>query len=117
MSSKVSFEGIGEVIATFYAGDGVTAGQVVKLSGDSKVAACTAGERFCGLSVSVKTGCAAVQVGGFAEVHCTDSTVAVGLATLTADGSGGVKKAGSGDAGAEYLVVSKDTAGFITLKM
>lgn len=117
MSSKVSFEGIGEVIATFYAKDGVTAGQMVKLSGDSKVAACSAGERFCGVAVSVKTGCAAVQVEGFAEVPCTDGTVTVGLMPLTADGVGGVKKAESSDTGKEYLVVSKDTAGFVTLKM
>ena len=33
MSSKVSFEGIGEVNATFYAAEGVEAGRAVKLSG------------------------------------------------------------------------------------
>ena len=31
---KVSFGGIGEVVATFYAGETVKAGQVVKMSGD-----------------------------------------------------------------------------------
>lgn len=117
MSSKVSFEGIGEVLATFYADEGVTAGQMVKLSGDSRVAACTAGEAFCGVAVAVKTGCAAVQVEGFVEVPCADGAVTVGRIALTADGSGGVKKAGSGETGTEVLVVSKDTTGVITLKM
>ena len=44
MKNKVSFEGIGEVVATFYAGEGVKAGQVVKIGGDSSVAPCAAGE-------------------------------------------------------------------------
>lgn len=117
MRGKVSFEGIGEVLATFYAGEDVTAGQVVKLSGDSQVAACAAGEAFCGVAVSVKTGCAAVQVEGFAEVPCADGAVTVGRIALTADGSGGVKTAGSDETGTEVLVVSTDAAGFVTLKM
>ena len=33
MKDRVSFEGIGEVMATFYAGEGVKGGQVVKLGG------------------------------------------------------------------------------------
>lgn len=106
MRGKVSFEGIGEVNATFYAADGVEAGQVVKLSGDSTAAPCAAGERFCGVAVSVKTGYAAVQVAGFAEVPCTDGAVAPGWVSLTADGAGGVKKAGDGDAGGEHLVAA-----------
>ncbi len=106
MSSKVSFEGIGEVNATFYAADGVEAGRAVKLSGEGTVAPCAAGERFCGVAVSVKTGYAAVQVAGFAEVPCADETVAPGWVSLTADGTGGVKKAGTGEAGGEYLVAA-----------
>jgi len=116
MKSKVSFEGIGEVTATFYAGDGVTAGQVVKLGGEARVEPCGAGERFCGLCAGVKDGCAAVQVGGFAELACEDETVGAGYVTLTADGKGGVKKAGSGDKGREYLVAGVD-AGFAAVKM
>ena len=53
MKDRVSFEGIGEVMATFYAGEGVKGGQVVKLGGDGEVAPCAAGERFFGDRKSV----------------------------------------------------------------
>ena len=43
MKDRVSFEGIGEVMATFYAGEGVKGGQVVKLGGDGEVIHCGAG--------------------------------------------------------------------------
>ena len=95
MKDRVSFEGIGEVMATFYAGEGVKG-----------VAPCAAGERFCGLAVSGSDGYAGVQVAGFAQMKCGDGAVAAGYVTLTADGSGGVKKVAGGDQGQEYLVVS-----------
>ncbi|MFQ7450703.1 MAG: hypothetical protein ACLRNQ_03900 [Flavonifractor plautii] len=44
--SRISFEGIGEVAATFACGEGVKAGQVVKLTGDGTVGPCGDGERF-----------------------------------------------------------------------
>lgn len=117
MTSKVSFEGIGQTAATFFAADGVKSGAVVKLSGDAKVAPCAAGEKFCGVATTnVKDGCAGVQVSGFAVVSCADETVTVGYVSLTADGNGGVKKAGKDDAGAEYLVVSV-TGGSATILM
>ncbi len=116
MVGKVSFEGIGAVTATFYAGEGVEAGQVVKLSADATVAGCAAGERFCGVAGAVREGCAPVQVAGLAQVKCEDKTVAAGYVSLTADGKGGVKKAGTGDKGQEYLVVAVDGGG-ITIKM
>lgn len=109
MNSKVSFEGIGQSVATFFAGEGVKAGTVVKLSGAATVAPCAAGERFCGVAnTDAKDGCAGVQVKGFAVVACADETVTAGYATLTADGDGGVKKAGTADQGGEYLVVAVD---------
>lgn len=117
MKSKVSFEGVGEVAATFYAEEGVKAGQVVKVSGDATVAPCRAGERFDGVAASAREGCAGVLVGGFTAVKCADSAVTVGYVSLTADGDGGVKKAGTGDSGQEFLVVADDGAGIITIKM
>ncbi len=114
MKGKVSFEGIGEVTATFYAQEGVKKGQVVKLSGDSEAAPCAAGEGFCGVAATdCKDGCAGVQVAGFAQVSCADSGVTVGRVKLVSDGSGGVKQG----EGAEYLVVADDGAGTITIKM
>ena len=102
--SKVSFEGIGEVRATFYAQENTKAGQVVKLNGDSEVGPCAAGERFFGVAASGQDGYAGVKVHGFTEVDC-------------ADGKGGVKKAGSSDAGEEYLVTAKSAGDTITIKM
>ena len=117
MSKKVSFEGIGEVAATFYADGTVKAGQTVACSGDSTVKLCAAGSRFCGVAIgNDRGGCVGVQTGGFAQVKCADSTVTVGYVTLTGDGSGGVKKTGKDDAGAEHLVVSVDS-GVATILM
>lgn len=101
--SKVSFEGIGEVAATFACGTGVQEGQVVKLTGNGAVGACAAKERFCGVVLCVKDGYAAVQVGGLAQVTAGESVTA-GWVKLSADGTGGVQK--DDDTGTEYLVVS-----------
>lgn len=118
MSKKVSFEGIGEEVVTFYADGAVKGGQTVKCGGDSTVKLCPAGERFCGVAVAPpRGGCVAVQTGGFAQVACADATVTVGYVKLTGDGSGGVKKAGTTDAGQEYWVVADDGAGTITIKL
>lgn len=117
MTNKVSFEGVGEVAATFFAASGVERGAVVKLSGGSTVSPCADGDRFCGVALTkTKGGCAGVQVGGFAQVACADSAVTAGYTSLAADGAGGVKKAADG-AGQEYLVVADDGAGTITIKL
>ena len=118
MNKKISFEGIGELVATFYAGEGVKMGETVKVSGDSAVAPCDAGEKFCGVAATEpRGGCVGVQVSGMAQVKCADGSVTVGYVNLTADGNGGVKAAASGDKGGEYLVVADDGAGTITIKM
>ena len=61
--SRISFEGIGEVAATFACGEGVKAGQVVKLTGDGTVGPCGDGERFCGVALSAGEGFAAAPPG------------------------------------------------------
>ena len=71
--SRISFEGIGEVAATFACGEGVKAGQVVKLTGDGTVGPCGDGERFCGVALSAGEGFAAVQLGGLIRVVRPDS--------------------------------------------
>ena len=106
--SKISFEGIGEVAATFACGEGVRAGQVVTVSADGTVGACAAGGRFCGVALSAEDGYAAVQVGGFAVVPVSGEGVTAGLVKLSADGSGGVKL--DAGAGTEYLVAAVDGA-------
>ena len=78
MSSKISFEGIGEVVATFACGAGVAAGQVVKVTADGTVGTCSAGEKFCGVALSAEDGYAAVQLGGADQV-AADLHIDVGI--------------------------------------
>ena len=120
MNKQISFEGIGGDVATFWAASGVKPDEVVKLSADSTVAPCAAGERFCGVAVNAREGVSAVQFGGFVRLKCSDATVTPGFVTLTADGSGGVKKAStasdSTDKGQEYLVVAAES-GSLTVRL
>ena len=92
---NISFEGIGQVCATFLAG-GLTEGQVVKLSGNGTAAACAADDPFCGVALCCKDGACTVQVGGFVSVKYSGTAPAAGWCTLAADGKGGVKTAAGG---------------------
>ena len=76
--SRISFEGIGEVAATFACGEGVKAGQVVKLTGDGTVGPCGDGERFCGVALSAGEGFAAVQMGGLIRVAASGGALTEG---------------------------------------
>ena len=113
--SKVSFEGIGEVAATFLCGDGVEAGDVVKVTANGTVGACAAGEKFAGVALTVDGGHSAVQVEGLAKVKLGESHgVSVGWNHLLADGSGGVKKdSAQTPTGREHLVIAVDSDGAV----
>ena len=100
--SKISFEGIGETVATFACGESVAAGQVVKVD------VCSAGERPCGVALSAEDGYAAVQLGGLASVPISGEGVTAGWCKLSADGTGGMKQDASG--GTDYLVVQVETS-------
>ena len=76
--SRISFEGIGEVAATFACGEGVKAGQVVKLTGNGTVGPCGDGERFCGVALSAGEGFAAVQLGGLIRVAASGGALTEG---------------------------------------
>ena len=112
---KISFEGIGEVAATFACEDGVEAGKTVKVTGTGLVGPCAAGDRFCGVALSVKDGYAAVQVAGLVTLAVSGQGVSEGWLRLTADGSGGVKMAGDGDNGGEYLVAAVESGSAVAL--
>lgn len=99
----VSFDGIGQVTATFTAQEGVEAGMPVKLSANGTVAPCGDGDPLNAVAVLVKNGCAAVQVRGF--VRCKATGLSAGTVKLSADGSGGVKQDASG---AAFLVAEAD---------
>ena len=87
---KLSYEGIGQWAATF-ACDDLAEGELVKVSANGTVAACAAGDDFCGMVLSVGRG---------------GDACAVGWSGLSADGEGGVQADADGST---YLVVDVDT--------
>lgn len=101
----VSFNGIGQVNATFL-GKHLAENQVVKMSGHGTVAACADGDSFCGMALCCKDDACTVQVGGFVTVGYSGAAPAVGWTALAANGSGGVKTSASGRT---YLVAGADT--------
>ena len=109
--SKISFEGIGEVVATFACSEDVAAGQVVKVTEDGTVGPCTDGEKFCGVALSAQDGYAAVQLSGLVKAGVSGEGVAAGWCKLSADGTGGMKK--DTTAGSDYLVVRVETDGAV----
>lgn len=102
--SKISFEDIGNLMATFYAEEGVQDGQVVKMTGNGTVGPCGVGDVFCGVAGMPRAGVAGVQVGGFVRVPAT-MPLNAGMVGLVADGKGGVK---TGE-GVTVLVAEVDT--------
>ena len=107
---KISFEGIGEVVATFLKdSSAVKPGHVVCLADNETVGLGTAGKVPCGVAATVaKDGYVSVQIGGLAEVGYSGTTApTVGWSMLAADGAGGVKVVTSN--GRSYLTVSVDT--------
>ena len=95
---SVSFEGVGQVCATFW-GSGVTEGHVGALR---------AGDDFCGAALCCREDACTVQVGGFVRVSYTGTAPAVGRTSLTADGAGGVTCPEKG--GRACLVADVDSA-------
>ena len=104
---EVSFQGIGEWSATFMGG-GLTEGQVVKMSGNGTVTACSAEDDFCGVVQRGGPEACAVQLGGMVTVDYSGTAPAVGFAMLSADGAGGVKTAAE-NSGRSLLVTAVDT--------
>lgn len=110
--SNLSFDGIGAVVATFAADEGVKGGQVVKMTGNGQVGPCSDNDKFCGVALEPRAGIAGVQVKGFMTV--TGSGLSVGVATLAADSAGGVKSAAEG-VSATVVSVNEDGTAVICL--
>ena len=104
MNSKVSFEGIGELAATFYHAE-AEKGFPVMMSGGACVKNCNSGAEFIGVCSNVNAQTAQVQLHGYVRLPYTGSVPAVGFCALAANGSGGVTAAGS----RKYLVLDVDT--------
>ena len=103
---KVSFEGIGEMVATFAVAEDMEKGCMVKLDEAGCVRPCADGDEFIGMAVNVRQGYAGVQFSGMAQVAYSGAAPVCGWAKLSADGKGGVK---ADENGHEYLVVATDT--------
>lgn len=105
---KVSFEGIGESVVTFYNNKVAAAagGVPVKMSGNGEVSACSDGDKFFGAALACDADFAAVQTDGYFELGYTGTAPAVGFVKFVSNGAGGVKTA---ETGREFLVVDVDT--------
>ena len=98
---KLSYEGIGQWAATFACGE-VEEGEIVKVSANGTVAACGAGDGFCGMVLSVSRcgDACTVALGGMVTAGYTvpaqGAAPALGWSGLAADGSGGVQASAGG---------------------
>ena len=104
---EFSFEGIGQVAATFMVNGDVQPGMAVAITADSTVGPGKAGDALCGVILSAKNGMGAVQVSGMAKVGYVGTAPAIGTAMVGVDGSGQIKTVTSG--GMNCLIVSVDT--------
>lgn len=107
---SVAFQGMDNLVVTFQA-ETVTRGWPAAVCADNTVGNAGAGKAPAGIVLNLRSGHAAVQVKGFAEVKYSGSTAPVlGWNQLVADGSGGLRAAASGETGRACLVVNKNTA-------
>lgn len=109
---SISFEGIGEVSATFRAQNNaaIKPGNVLCLTDNLEVGLGSAGTIPCGVAASVSSdGYVGVVISGLLEVPYTGTSApTAGWNTLAADGLGGVSVPTEG--GASFLVISVDSA-------
>lgn len=104
---KVSFEGLGELVATFINGGSAEKGKLVKLSANATVSAASDGEVFAGMCISANESFADVMLSGCVTCPYTGTAPAVGYAKLASAGNGAVKAASGGR---EYLVLKVDAS-------
>ncbi len=101
---SVSFSGFAEKLLTFKNASAITAGYPVKVSANDTVAACSAGESFCGIAVESDSEYISVKVSGVITASYSGTAPTVGYAKLAGAASGKVAVAASG--GREYLVLA-----------
>ena len=105
----IRLEGFHNNCATFDAGEGVAAGQLVNITADGTASTAASGA-FAGMALSVREGKALVQITGYMKVKMDGSalgSLAYGAGSLAAAAGG---TAASGD-GRAVIVVDKDTDG------
>lgn len=106
----ICFEGVGQTAATFQVdGDSLLPGMAVTLAGSGTVGLGADGDAPCGVLLGgVRSGAAAVQIGGAAQVGYTGTAPEAGWQELVCDGQGGVKTAAGG---LKCLVLAVDEDG------
>lgn len=110
----ISFTGFNENMVTFKCADTIKVGDLVKVTANATVGVCAAGNSFCGIVRSVRNGCASVQVSGYITLPYTGTTApALGITTLAADGTGGVKSAAGRTVNVVEIDSNAETCGFI----
>ena len=111
---SVSFSGIGEIAVTFETDGTAAAGGPVKMKSNGTVAACAAGDKFCGVALAVsEDNHATIQIGGYTVCTYDGTAPTVGFGIIAAAADGKVKTA---EDGRECLIVDVDktqkTVGF-----
>ena len=104
---EFSFEGIGQVAATFAATEGIQPGMAVAMTDGSTVGLGKAGDAPCGVVLTAKNGTAAVQISGMVKADYSGTAPAIGWGTIAVDGTGKIQTA---DDGLDCLIVSVNTA-------
>lgn len=105
--SKVSFEDIGMVTATFAAREDMKPGQVVKITGNGEVGACTDGDAFCGCPVGAERVRRGAGEGVRLSANLRHSDAGPGEAGRRRDR----RREAVSTGGTEVLVVSADNSG------
>lgn len=102
---NISYDGIGQLVVTFPAGDCVE-GQVCMLDSLGRACTCAESDAFIGFVQSVDKNMASVIVEGFVKVSYTGTPPCYGSCGLLADGNGGVLCCDDVEC---YLVAELDT--------
>ena len=102
----ISFEGYAAQAVTFYADEGVSAGDAVTLSDGMTVYKAEENSDIIGVALLVRDGYATVQTAGVVTLPASDF-LSAGYTKLALDGEG---KLASGETGPERLVICVDSS-------
>lgn len=106
---SVAFNGTETMVLTFKVGTAATGG-LVGMSENNTVETAADGSAPVGIVLNQRSGHAAVQVRGYAELgYSGTSAPALGFQTLVADGTGKLRLAASTETGKQCLVVNCNT--------
>ena len=104
---EFSYEGIGQVVATFAKGTNVQPGMAVSLTSNDTVSVGDDGSALCGVVLAVDGDCCAVQVGGFVQVPVGGADALLpGVREISVNGKGKIRKAAT--TGLRCMVVRVD---------